>query len=77
MSGIPQIVGVIDGTHLPIRRPVRNQSLYYNRKKYHSVNNQVVCDSYRRIIDASVCFPGSWHDGRMFRRSALKRMIAQ
>jgi hypothetical protein len=72
LSGIPNAVGIIDGTHLAIDRPLDNQQAYFNYKKYHSLNNQLVCDGFRRVIDASLGYPGSWHDGRVYRRSALK-----
>lgn len=43
-SGIPGIIGCIDGTHIRIIAPAKNiQHLYYNRKGFHSINAMVVC----------------------------------
>ena len=35
---VNQCVGIIDGTYVPIRRPVRNEHCYINRKQYQSLN---------------------------------------
>ena len=34
----------IDGTHVRIQSPSNNEPNYVNRKGYHSVNVQIVCD---------------------------------
>ena len=39
--GFPNIIGVIDGTHIRIKRPTRQPDAYVNRKKFHSLNTQV------------------------------------
>jgi len=38
-------VRAIDGTHIRIKSPSEDEHLYVNRKNYHSVNVQGVCDS--------------------------------
>lgn len=40
--GIPGIIGCIDGTHVKIVRPHRDDNLYYNRKGHYSINCLVV-----------------------------------
>ena len=40
-SGIPNVIGVIDGTHIRIRAPMKHPEVYVNRKKFHSLNVQV------------------------------------
>lgn len=40
-SGFPRIIGMIDGTHIRIKAPVRQPDAYVNRKKFHSIVVQV------------------------------------
>ena len=39
-SGIPGIVGAIDGTHIAIKKPKTSGETYYNHKCYYSLNVQ-------------------------------------
>ena len=41
VPGFPRIIGVIDGTHIRIKAPLKQPNAYFNRKKYHSFNTQV------------------------------------
>jgi hypothetical protein len=50
LIGLPNICGVIDGTHIPLaERPNRKYIIivvdYYNRKKFHNIVLQAVCDT--------------------------------
>uniref|UniRef100_A0A915LMM5 Putative nuclease HARBI1 n=1 Tax=Meloidogyne javanica TaxID=6303 RepID=A0A915LMM5_MELJA len=47
--GLPMIVGCIDCTHIRIRAPVSDEKSYVNRKGWHSLNVQVVCDIYCKL----------------------------
>mgnify|MGYP001794309885 CR=1 FL=1 len=38
--GFPRIIGVIDGTHIRIKAPLKQPDAYLNRKKFHSFNTQ-------------------------------------
>ena len=45
MRGFPGVVGCIDGTHVRIMSPPKDQEMaYVNRKRYHSINVQATCD---------------------------------
>ena len=44
IANFPNIVGAIDGTHVRIKSPSTDVHLYVNRKNYHSINVQGVCD---------------------------------
>ena len=37
----PNVIGIVDGTHVPILTPKINESCYVNRKSYHSINATV------------------------------------
>lgn len=41
-TGFPGIIGAIDGTHVNIIRPNKDEHLYFNRKGCHSINVMVV-----------------------------------
>lgn len=69
--GIPNLVTAIDGSHFRIQRPKENAELYYDKDKQHSLNVQFTVDPFKYISDVYCGCPGSWHDSRMFRRSAV------
>ena len=43
-SGLPNIIGAIDGCHIRISRPSKHGNSYLNRKGYYSILLQGVCD---------------------------------
>ncbi|XP_066590573.1 putative nuclease HARBI1 [Prorops nasuta] len=69
--GSPGIIGAIDGCHIPCKQPVNNAIDYYNRKGFHSILLQGVCDDKGRFIDVFIGLPGRIHDARVFRNSQL------
>ena len=70
-SGFPQVAGAIDGTHIPIIRPHKNATDYFNRKGYHSVVMQGVVDFRGLFTDVYIGWPGRVHDARIFSNSDL------
>ena len=42
-AGLPNVIGCLDGTQIPITAPADNEADYVNRKPFHSINVQV-CD---------------------------------
>ncbi|KAK3886761.1 hypothetical protein Pcinc_009081 [Petrolisthes cinctipes] len=75
VAGFPEVVGAIDGTHIRIVKPSEFEVEYVNRKRYHSINVQVVFDAKYNIIDLEARWPGSVHDSRILNESGLKRMF--
>ncbi|XP_068712793.1 putative nuclease HARBI1 [Montipora foliosa] len=71
LPGFPRIIGVINGTHIRIKPPVKQPEAYVNRKKFHSFNTQLVCDDNMIFRDVLVGWPGSVHDSRILRNSSL------
>ncbi|XP_033747957.1 putative nuclease HARBI1 [Pecten maximus] len=48
-GGFPGVVGSIDGTHIRIQAPTKDEPNFVNRKGYHSINVQAVCDHEENI----------------------------
>lgn len=71
MAGLPKILGVVDGTHVGMIRPRKDEHIFVNRKGYHSINCQVVVDHKLNFIDVVAKWPGSTHDSFMFKNSSL------
>ena len=72
----PQCLGAIDGTHIPIKAPLIHHADYNNRKSFHSVILQGVCDSQCCFTDVFAGWPGRAHDSRVFGRSGSDRQDA-
>lgn len=71
--GFPNVIGAIDGCHIPCKQLINNAIDYYNWKDFHSIILQGVCDNKARFIDIYVGMPGRMHDARVFRNSPLYR----
>ena len=69
--GFPQVVGAIDGTHIPITPEQDNRNDYYNRKGFYSIILQIVADYKFMINDICIGWPGKVHDARVLRNSQI------
>lgn len=73
VAGFPNVIGCIDGTHIPITSPGGNApEVYRCRKGFFSLNCQMVCNADRTITNVVVRWPGSSHDSRIFSNCALR-----
>ena len=73
--GMIQAFGCIDGTHIPIKRPVRNSQDYFNYKQFFSLNIQAVCDANGQFINVECKWPGSVHDAKVFANSDINMKL--
>ena len=71
MAGFPRVCGCIDGTHIRILAPRDNPLDYINRKGFHSINVQAVCDHRGIFTNIVARWPGSSHDSWILRQSDL------
>lgn len=74
-GGFPGVFGCVDGTHIPIRAPPKDSGSYYNRKGFHSILLQVVCDAHFQFLDCFVGWPGSANDARVWSNSPTGKML--
>ena len=65
----PGVLGAIDGCHIPVKAPRKNRKQYINRRGFHSLQLQVICDMDMQFTDVFCGYPGSVHDARVFRNS--------
>lgn len=43
-GGFPCVIGCVDGSHIRIQAPNEHENVYVNRKGFHSINVQEVCN---------------------------------
>ncbi|KAI4455693.1 hypothetical protein MML48_9g00008709 [Holotrichia oblita] len=73
-KGMPGVIGAIDGCHMRLVAPVKHHVSYINRKGYHSVLLQAVCDNRLPFTYVYAGQPGSLHYA-VFCKSDLFRRI--
>ncbi|XP_030745989.1 putative nuclease HARBI1 isoform X2 [Sitophilus oryzae] len=74
---LPGIIGCIDCTHIAIVAPVINEHIYMNRKGFHSLNVQMICDEKLRITNVNARFCGSTHDSFIWQNSNIERFLSE
>lgn len=71
LADFPRVMGVVDGTLIPIEAPSLNEKDFVDRHGQHSINAMVVCGPNYEFYYASARWPGSVHDNRVLRTSTL------
>ncbi|XP_065219716.1 putative nuclease HARBI1 [Planococcus citri] len=72
---IPNVIGCIDGTQIGIYPPSENENVYMNRKGFHSINVQIICDHTYRIRNVVAKYPGSAHDSYVYKYSTIRDQL--
>ncbi|KAK0136220.1 putative nuclease HARBI1 [Merluccius polli] len=76
IAGLPNVLGCVDGTQIPITAPAENEADYVNRKSFHSINVQI-CDAAYIVTNVEAKWPGSVHDSRIYRECRLSNRFAR
>lgn len=74
-SKIQGTILAIDGTHISIDAPSYVPYQYINRKGWHSISVQLVCDNNCIIRDVFGGFPGCSHDAFLYNNSTFKNYV--
>ncbi|XP_012542552.2 protein ALP1-like [Monomorium pharaonis] len=70
---IPQLIGAIDGTYIPVLPPANGYRDFINRKGWPSIILQGVVDNTIRFRNINCHAPGLAHDAAVFKKSNLFR----
>uniref|UniRef100_A0A9J8AKJ7 Putative nuclease HARBI1 n=1 Tax=Cyprinus carpio carpio TaxID=630221 RepID=A0A9J8AKJ7_CYPCA len=77
IAAFPNVIGTVDCTHIRIQRPSgAHEGDYVNRKSFHSINVQMICDADCLITNLEAKWPGSVHDSRIFRASRIYQRLS-
>ncbi|XP_077551853.1 uncharacterized protein LOC144166070 [Haemaphysalis longicornis] len=68
-QGFPNVIGCIDGCHVEIPKPAVSEHSYCNRKKYHSILLQGICNERKEFFDVFSGYPGYAHDALVLKKS--------
>lgn len=74
---LPDVIGAIDGSHIPCKVREAFADDYLNRKMFHSVVLQGVCTRDKIFTNIVVGFPGRMHDSRILTWSTLSQKVEQ
>lgn len=78
LKGFPNVLGLIDGTHVKIAPPLGDdEKLYVCRKGGHSINVQVVCDAKMKIVDLVAKWPGATNDAFIFNNCGVRDKLCE
>ncbi|VDI35353.1 Hypothetical predicted protein [Mytilus galloprovincialis] len=76
-GGFPGVIGCIDGTHVRIAAPSSDEPSFVNRKGFHSINVQAICDNEGKFTNIVARWPGSVHDSHIMRCSQISEHLEQ
>uniref|UniRef100_A0A3Q3VWC3 Putative nuclease HARBI1 n=1 Tax=Mola mola TaxID=94237 RepID=A0A3Q3VWC3_MOLML len=75
VAGFPGVLGVLDCVQVTIKAPNSEDSSYVNKKGFHSVGCQLVCDARGLLLSAETRWPGGLKDTDVLQRSALHTQL--
>ncbi|XP_033760547.1 putative nuclease HARBI1 [Pecten maximus] len=74
---MPNVVGAIDGTLVPVQAPILDEHVYVCKKGYHAINVQAICTHSMKFINVICKWPGSVHDSFILTNSEVGDIMEQ
>ena len=71
IAGMPQVIGAVDGSLIPIRAPHNQEHLYVFHKGFHVINTMAVCNAQLLFTNFVCRWHGTVHDSAIFHVSML------
>ncbi|XP_039602265.1 putative nuclease HARBI1 [Polypterus senegalus] len=71
ITGFPSVIGAVDCTHVALKAPTVDEFAFQNRKGYHSINVQVICDAHLNLLNVVANSPGGTHDSFIVQNSIM------
>ncbi|KAM4795512.1 putative nuclease HARBI1 [Rhinophrynus dorsalis] len=71
VAGLPHVMGALDCMHIALSPPHEREELYRNKKGFHSVSVQVICDHNGKILSLYSAFPGSSQDSFILKQTSV------
>lgn len=75
IAHLPNCIGAIDCTLVPILSPHEREDVFVCRKGYHAINVQAVVNTNMKFTNVVARWPGSTHDNVIFENCALKQWL--
>ncbi|XP_015807833.2 putative nuclease HARBI1 isoform X2 [Nothobranchius furzeri] len=75
VAGFPGVLGVLDCVQVAIKAPNSEDSTYVNKKGFHSVACQLVCDARGLLLSTETHWPGGLEDTIVLERSAVHKHL--
>ncbi|KAK0143401.1 putative nuclease HARBI1 [Merluccius polli] len=74
-AGMAGVVGAVDGTHIQIIAPSKDEDVFVNRNQSTYINTQIVFDATFYILDVAKWPAGSTHDPHILMGSGLRQLF--
>ncbi|XP_055682186.1 putative nuclease HARBI1 [Lutzomyia longipalpis] len=74
---IPSTLGVIDVSHIFIKKPPADEHLFVGRHGRHAINMSLICDANQQFISVDSSHPGATHDSSVWALSPEREYLQE